>query len=292
MQFNEQMEAYRSMVEAGLSELVPSIKMMQAPLAEAMRYSLLGGGKRLRAVLLLEFCRISGGNPETVLPFACAIEMIHCYSLIHDDLPCMDNDDLRRGKPTNHRMYGDALALLAGDALLNRAFEVMLDAKNLSPACILSATGEIARCSGLYGMIGGQTIDVQNNGKLPGLSELTNMHNLKTGALILASAKAGCILACAPQILIDAAEDYAKNLGLAFQIQDDILDIEGDPLMMGKSAGTDAQLGKTTFASVLGIAHCKKMVYSLTESAKAALFPFGGSGMLAELADTMAQRKN
>jgi len=292
MNTKERLQFYADITEKELNRLVPETECLQKVMYEAMRYSLLAGGKRLRPALMMEFCRVCGGSIEDALPFACALEMIHTYSLIHDDLPCMDNDDLRRGRPTSHKVYGEAFAVLAGDALLNRAFETMLD-----PALIripadraLRASFELASCAGVNGMIGGQTVDVGNDGKMAGLDELEAMISMKTGALIRAAAKAGCIIAGADEKQTAAAVTYADCVGLAFQIADDILDIEGDEQKLGKPIGSDKEQGKTTFPEILGISVCKERIASLTQEAKSAVSCFADSVFLSELADLLANR--
>jgi len=292
MNTKERLIYYADLVEKKLSEYVPQIDCLQQIMYEAMRYSLLAGGKRLRPALMLEFCRVSGGNIKDAIPFACALEMVHTYSLIHDDLPCMDNDDLRRGKPTNHKVYGEAFAVLAGDALLNRAFETMLSPaiNHIAPDRIVLSAYEIARCSGVEGMIGGQTVDVGNDGKMSDLSELESMISMKTGALIRAAAKVGCIIAGASSEQISAAVQYSDHIGLAFQIADDILDIEGDESKLGKPIGSDKDQGKTTFPEILGIDVCKEKIKRLTIDAQTAVKIFDDHIFLVELAEMLANR--
>lgn len=232
---------------------------------EAAGYSLLAGGKRIRPLLLLEFASLFGVSQEQAMPFACALECIHTYSLIHDDMPCMDNDDLRRNRPTNHKVYGEAIALLAGDALLNRAYEIML-----SSACNkngASAALYIATCAGMSGMIGGQCVDLINEGKVMDEKTLHVMHAKKTGALIRAACVGGAMLGTQDETMLHTVETYAKELGLAFQIVDDILDVEGDVVQLGKHTGADAQQGKNTFISVYGLETAKEMSVLHTQKA-------------------------
>lgn len=242
----------------------------QQIIIDSMRYSALAGGKRLRPALTMEFCRICGRNPEQALPFAVALEMIHTYSLIHDDLPCMDNDDFRRGKPTNHKVYGEAMAVLAGDALLTEAFNLATSEKNLenfTAEQILKATNSLAKNAGVFGMIGGQVLDINAEHKKISYDELVTLQSYKTGALIKTAVQMGCILGGATDNQIKSAEGYAQALGLAFQIQDDILDIEGDAQIFGKPIGSDEQKEKSTFPSQIGLKECHKKVGQLTQDA-------------------------
>lgn len=234
----------------------------QAPIMEAMRYSLLGGGKRIRAVLALEFCAAFGANREVAFPAACALEMVHAYSLIHDDLPCMDDDDMRRGKPTNHKKFGESLAVLAGDGLLTMAFETLSRDDTVS---IIGAKKsiELVKClsysSGEYGMLGGQVIDVLNEGNsIPGEVH-SKMVSMKTGALIKAAVHCGCISAGADEESTLKALKYAELVGRAFQITDDILDVIGDSALLGKNIGSDEKENKVTFVSLYGIDKAKQM---------------------------------
>ena len=232
---------------------------------EAARYSLLDGGKRVRPLLLLEFASLFGVSQEKAIPFACALECIHTYSLIHDDMPCMDNDDLRRNRPTNHKVYGEAMALLAGDALLNRAYEIMLSSIENNHQAVAAAY--IADCAGMRGMIGGQCIDLVNEGKKTDKNTLHLMHAKKTGALIRAACVGGSMLGTDNKETLAIVEEYAKELGLAFQIIDDILDVEGDVKRLGKNIGADAQQGKNTFVSIYGIEKAKEMAAVHTQNA-------------------------
>ncbi len=232
---------------------------------EAARYSLLDGGKRVRPLLLLEFASLFDVNQEQAMPFACALECIHTYSLIHDDMPCMDNDDLRRNRPTNHKIYGEAMALLAGDALLNRAYELLLS--SICSKNEARAAAYIADCAGMRGMIGGQCVDLVNEGKILDKATLDIMHAKKTGALIRAACVGGAMLGTDNEDMLQAAEMYAKELGLAFQIIDDILDVEGDVKQLGKNIGADAQQGKNTFVSIYGLKSAKQMAITHTQHA-------------------------
>ena len=286
------LKEYSSLVEAGLEQLFPQEDCRHSRIFEACRYSLLAGGKHIRAALLLEFYRLCGGKVEEAVPFACGLEMIHTYSLVHDDLPCMDNDDFRRGKPSNHKVYGETVATLAGDALLNRAFEVMLEQETVPAAWAMKAAAYIARCSGVYGMIGGQVQDLAMEGRPATLEELQEMVSLKTGALIRAACVGGVLLAGGDDIKCKAAEDYASAIGLAFQIQDDILDVVGDQTLLGKAVGSDEANEKTTFVSVYGLEACRGMVRNLTMEAECAADVFSDSGFLKALAGYLAQRKH
>ncbi len=286
------LKEYSSLVEAGLDRLFPQEDCRHSRIFEACRYSLLAGGKHIRAALLLEFYRLCGGKVEEALPFACGLEMIHTYSLVHDDLPCMDNDDFRRGKPSNHKVYGETVATLAGDALLNRAFEVMLEQETVPALCAMKAAAYIARCSGVYGMIGGQVQDLAMEGRPATLEELQEMVSLKTGALIRAACVGGVLLAGGDEIKRKAAADYASAVGLAFQIQDDILDVVGDQALLGKAVGSDIANEKTTFVSVYGLEACRGMVRNLTMEAERAADVFSDSGFLKALAGYLAQRKH
>lgn len=259
--------------------------------SEAMKYSVRNGGKRIRPVLTLEFCKACGAEPEKALPFACAVEMIHTYSLIHDDLPCMDDDDYRRGKPSCHIAYGEANALLAGDALLTLAFETVVKA-DVPAENVVRAVKELSYSAGILGMVGGQVLDLQNENKALTLGELEQIHNLKTGELIRVACVLGCIAAGADEEKIKAAEAYAKGIGLTFQIVDDILDVTSDAETLGKPIGSDAENQKTTYVSLLGIEKSKEVAAELTRKAKAALAVYDeNTEALSLLADNLLIRK-
>ncbi len=264
-----------------------------ADLYDAMEYSLLGGGKRIRPVLTLETCRMCGGSPEQALPFACAVEMIHTYSLIHDDLPCMDDDDLRRGKPTNHKVYGEATAVLAGDGLLTAAFETALEeSAGLPPERVTAAAACLAQAAGARGMVGGQALDMAAQGRAVSRSEVEYLQKKKTGALLSAAAEMGCIVAGGSEEDRAAVRRYAQKLGLAFQVRDDMLDVEGDEATLGKPVGSDRANEKTTFVSLLGMDACRELVEKLTGEAVEALAPFGeAAGFLQWLARSLAERE-
>ena len=295
MTLNERLTAYSKLVEQQLLTYIqPEEDKGQGIIYEACRYSAMAGGKRLRPALVLEFCRVCGGNQQAALPFACALEMIHTYSLIHDDLPCMDDDDLRRGKPTNHKVYGEATAVLAGDGLLNLAFETASDPKNtamVSAETQVQAIRALSRASGMDGMIGGQVLDMAAEETRISLDQLKTLQELKTGALIGVAAQLGCLIGHASEEQIAAALEYARCIGLAFQIQDDILDIEGDAETFGKSIGSDAENGKSTYPSLLGLERCHELVHELSQQAVDALTPFTDAGILPELALSLADRQ-
>lgn len=259
----------------------------QKELFEAMRYSLLAGGKRLRPVMVLAFCELCGGNADAALPFAAAIEMVHTYSLIHDDLPCMDNDDLRRGKPTNHRVFGEAKAVLAGDGLLTAAFSQLASAK-LPAKQVVEAVRVLSLCAGELGMVGGQVLDMDAENRICTEQEVIDIQSRKTGALISAACQLGVIAAGGSIEQQNAAAAYADALGLAFQIRDDILDVIGDAQKLGKATGTDEN--KNTFVRLYGIEACKKLVVDETEKAIRALDLFDNAHFLIGLAEELAQR--
>lgn len=287
---------YIPAVEYGLQKYVPEVTLMQSELFKAMRYSLLAGGKRIRPVLILEFCGLCGGDQEAALPFACAIEMIHTYSLIHDDLPCMDDDELRRGKPSNHMVFGEAQALLAGDSLLTMAFETMLShesVEGVGAERAASAAEILAKAAGAYGMAGGQAIDLMSEGKKILVKTLQKMDEYKTGALIRAAAKMGCILAGADKKLVHSADEYAAALGFAFQIVDDILDVKGDTKSLGKPVGSDEGNDKSTYVSLLGMENARRAVSELTKTSAAALEVFDDdTSYLKNLAEKLAVRNH
>ncbi len=259
---------------------------------EAMNYSLSNGGKRIRPVLTMEFCNICGCDYKSSLNFALALEMIHTYSLIHDDLPCMDDDNVRRGKPSNHIAYGYANALLAGDSLLTLAFEE-LTKSNLDCNIIVKAVKVLATAAGFTGMIAGQVMDLQNEDREADIDIVKKTDSLKTGEMIKAAAVLGCIAADASDEFIKAAETYCADIGLAFQIVDDILDVTSNEETLGKPINSDNENSKTTYVSLFGIEECKKTVNTLTENAIKALDVFGDKAeFLKELAFNLSNRKN
>ena len=249
---------------------------------EAAKYSALAGGKRLRPVITLAFCRLCGGDEQKALPFACALEMIHTYSLIHDDLPCMDNDDLRRGRPTCHKAFDEATAVLAGDGLLTAAFETAAAAEGLPAETVLQCIRILGRAAGMNGMIAGQVLDMGAEHRQLTLEELQLLQSLKTGCLLWAACELGCAAAgCTDENLLEQAHLYGESLGLAFQIQDDLLDIEGDSAVLGKTTGKDARDEKSTFPSLLGQEACRLLADELTEQAVQAVAGVEGQRLFA-----------
>jgi geranylgeranyl diphosphate synthase type II len=261
-------------------------------LLDSERYSLFAGGKRIRPFLTLEFCKLFGGDERAALPFAAAVEMIHTYSLIHDDLPCMDNDDLRRGKPTNHKVFGYSTALLAGDGLLTHAFGVAASNAYVESTAALAAVRALSDAAGEFGMIGGQIIDLYGEEERLSEEKLVKLHTLKTGALIKVSAKMGCLAAgCAedsPEMA--AALEYAARIGLAFQIIDDIMDVTVSEEVLGKSAGSDAENNKTTFMTYYSVDDAKAYATRLTAEAVSAIADYAGSETLTDLAAYLLDR--
>ena len=286
-------EAYKDAVEKRLDEILAPINTEYSELIAAMNYSACAGGKRLRPVLLMAFAEVCGGDPYKCVEFAAALEMIHTYSLIHDDLPCMDNDDLRRGRPSCHIKFGEANALLAGDALLTDAFAVALSTEGVDPSNVVNAASVLSECSGSRGMIGGQVIDLKYEDKSISLDAVTEMYYLKTSMLLIAAAKIGCILGGGDRQDIAAAGTFAKKLGLAFQIRDDILDLTGTAEELGKPLGSDDKLHKSTYVSHVGLDKAQHDVNVLTAEALSQLDRFGSrSDRLREYALALCERKN
>ena len=284
-------EEYRVKIDAALDRCFRMPEdLPQAGLAEAMRYSLLAGGKRIRPMLVLEFCRIAGGDMEKAMPVACAIEMLHTYSLIHDDLPCMDNDELRRGKPTNHMVYGECTATLAGDALQAEAFGTILRCE--LPAERKAACAEIlAGAVGLDGMCCGQYLDMLWEGRELSEQELTEINSRKTGALLAAACQMGVAAAGGSERMLDAAGHFGAAIGMAFQIRDDMLDVLSTVEKLGKPIGSDQQEHKNTYMVLLGRDGCEKMVRKLTQFSKDILKEgFADTAFLEALADTLSMR--
>ncbi len=282
------------MIENALKSYLPSKGTLYDNLIESIDYSLQAGGKRVRPRLTLAFCRACGGTDDMALPFACAIEMIHTYSLIHDDLPCMDNDDFRRGKPSNHKVYGEDIALLAGDALQSLAFEVVTnDSIDVSADLVLRAVNILAKYCGTVGMVGGQVIDLEHEGKKADIEVIREMYSNKTSALIKAACCMGAVIAGATDDKVKAATVYAENIGIAFQIVDDILDVTSTSEELGKPIGSDAQNDKSTYVSLLGIDKCKELVEQYTGQALDALEVFDEDvSFLVDFAKELATRKN
>lgn len=263
-------------VEEALAAFVPSAAEAYPPrIYEAMRYSLLGGGKRLRPILLMAAAEAVGKKGSDFLPAACGLEMIHTYSLLHDDLPAMDNDDYRRGKLTNHKVFGEGMAILAGDALLTAAFEVMLRQEGVSPATLLTVVQEISQAAGPSGMIGGQVVDLESEGKQIDLQTIEYMHQAKTGALFKAALRAGAQLAGATPAQVAALTVYAEQFGLAFQITDDILDVIGTQEKIGKPIGSDERNHKATYVTLYSLETAKEMAAATVQRAVDALQDFG-----------------
>lgn len=289
MTYEERYSEYQEAIEKYLDGLFTAQKPY-SQLYEAIRYSILGGGKRIRPVLTLEFARLGGINWRLALPFACALELVHNYSLIHDDLPCMDDDDLRRGKPTTHKVYGETLAILAGDALQPEAFRLILEAPALSGERKLDAMRVLLNACGADGMVAGQVLDTLC--PIENTEQLRHMEELKTGCMIAAAAELGCAASGMNAGMRNLAVQYAKDLGLAFQIRDDMLDVEGDAAVFGKPIGSDKEEGKFTFVDALGIEGCRAEVARLTEEAKSVVKHWADSQFLVTLADKLAGRVN
>ena len=286
----EELAEYAAKVEGRLAALIPDADPETKPIGEAMRYAVLGGGKRIRPYLTYAFSRLAGGDPATALDFGCALEMVHAYSLVHDDLPAMDNDVLRRGKPTCHVAFGEATAILAGDALLTRAFSVLAESGAPSET-VRRATAILADAAGYAGMVGGQTLDILTEGKPVGEATLVKLQRLKTGALIRAACRLGCLSGGVDSgELFSVADVYAEKIGLAFQVIDDILDGTGDPALLGKSVGKDEASGKTTWLSLLGESGARKYATALTQEAIDAVKPFDKDGRLASFATLLLER--
>ena len=288
---NDRMQRYMDRTEAYLAGCFTK-DAPQKKLFEAMRYSLLAGGKRLRPVMVLAFCELCGGNAESALPFAAALEMVHTYSLIHDDLPCMDNDDLRRGRPTNHVVYGECTAVLAGDTLQAEAFGTILRCD--LPAERKAACAEIlAGAVGLDGMCGGQYLDMSWEGRKLTEQELTEINSRKTGALLVAACQMGVAAAGGSRLMLDTAGHFGAALGMAFQIRDDMLDVLSTAEELGKPIGSDSQENKNTYMVLMGEEGCRQTVARLTDFAKNVLGEaFEDTAFLRAMADSLADRKN
>jgi geranylgeranyl diphosphate synthase type II len=286
-----------TLVDKALDRFLPPADELPLSLHKSMRYSVFAGGKRVRPILLLAACDAVGGDIGNAMPAACAMEMIHTYSLIHDDLPAMDDDDFRRGNPTNHKVFGEAIAILAGDALLTEAFILLSNPEymgNADAARLLPVVHEIGRCAGSRGMVGGQVVDMESEGKSDiDLATVQYIHTHKTGALIKASVKAGAILGGADGARLNAVTRYGEAIGLAFQIADDILDIEGTTEEIGKDAGSDIARGKATYPAVMGIVEAKRRAAELVEMALDALSVFDEKAdPLREIARYVVNRKS
>ena len=290
MNFENQTLEYRQFVETYLAAIYQKYTdQPQQPLFKAMDYSLLAGGKRLRPIFALDFCRMSGGDWKNAAPFAAAIEMIHTYSLIHDDLPSMDNDDFRRGRPTNHKVFGEAMAILAGDALLTDAFMFAASTKLPNPADMAAAIALIAEGAGSLGMVGGQVLDIMSEERELTEQEVLDIQSRKTGCLIRIACCLGVIAGGGNKEQLEAAIRFAEDLGLAFQIRDDMLDVIGTQEEMGKGVGTDA--AKNTFVRLYGLAKCEALVQKYTQSAIEALGVFADTEYMVALAKSLTDRR-
>ncbi|MBR5125825.1 MAG: polyprenyl synthetase family protein [Oscillospiraceae bacterium] len=290
MKIEERSREYREFIEKYLADFYEQFHdLPQNQLFEAMEYSLCAAGKRLRPILAMEFCRLCGGQWQDAAPFAAAVEMIHTYSLIHDDLPSMDNDDFRRGRPTNHKVYGEAMAILAGDALLTDAFMVASTAQLANPKDMAFAVGMLAECAGSMGMVGGQVLDIQSERRLLTEQEVLDIQTRKTGALINAACVLGAVAGGGSEDQIDAAARFASGLGLAFQIRDDMLDVIGTQEEMGKGVGTDET--KNTFVRLYGLERCEELVQEYTDYAIDALSVFENTDYIISLAKSLTDRR-
>ena len=290
MTFEDRNREYREFIESFLKNFYGSFHdEPQKPLFDAIEYSLLAGGKRLRPVFAFEFCRLCGGDWKKAAPFAAAVEMIHTYSLIHDDLPCMDNDDFRRGRPTNHKVFGEGMAVLAGDALLTDAFVLASTAELPNPADMGYAIGVLGECAGSLGMVGGQVLDIMSEEREISEQEIIDIQSRKTGALINAACVLGAIAAGATEEQIAAASGFAGALGLAFQIRDDMLDVIGTQEEMGKGVGTDET--KNTFVRLYGLEKCEELVQKYTSVAIDLISIFPDNEYLIALAKSLTDRR-
>lgn len=279
MDFKSALKDKKIYFESRLQSYIPNMNTYQKTLFEAMKYSLDAGGKRLRPILLMESAALFNHDIEDTIPFACAMEMIHTYSLIHDDLPAMDDDDLRRGKPTNHKIFGEGIAVLAGDGLLNYSFEIMLEhaLKNEKNSCkYVKAMNEVAKAAGVRGMIAGQVVDLESENKKIDKDTLDFIHMNKTSAMIIGSMRAGAIIGGASDKELEDITNYAKNIGLAFQVVDDILDIVGDEKKLGKDIGSDLENNKSTYPSLFGIEKSREIARNLIDDAKKYIYGFDG----------------
>lgn len=293
MTVQEKLLAFKPQLEEYLTGCLKNSQPEFSVVYDAMQYSLLLGGKRLRPFILQQFYRLNGGQGEGYLPFAAALEMIHTYSLIHDDLPCMDNDLLRRGKPSCHARFGEATALLAGDALLTLAFQTAAGSADLPPERAVKAIGLLAGCAGAGGMIGGQVLDLEGESTPLGLPAVELMYREKTGALLRAAAGIGTVLAGGDDAAFNAALCFANALGIAFQIQDDLLDLKGSEASLGKPIGSDEKNHKNTYVSLCGAGPAEQAAMHYTVAAKNALNRFGPAAeTLLQLADWLTKRQN
>lgn len=291
MNLEQRCMEYRQYLETYLKDFYGQFHdMPQKPLLDAMEYSLFAGGKRLRPIFTFEFCRMAGGDWKKAAPFAAAVEMIHTYSLIHDDLPAMDNDDLRRGQPTNHKVFGEGMAILAGDALLTDAFSVASFAQLPDPGQMGYAISVLAQCAGSLGMVGGQALDILSQDRTLTEQEVTDIQTRKTGALINAACVLGVVSAGGSEEQVRAAGMFAGALGLAFQIRDDMLDVVGSQEEMGKGVGTDSE--KNTFVRLYGLEQCEALVQKYTRFAVSRLDTFEDHDFMAALAESLTDRRS
>ncbi len=277
LQLKEYLAEKKALVDAALDGLLPVEELNPPVIFQAARYSLMAGGKRLRPIFCMAAAEAVGGKGETVMPVACALEFIHTYSLIHDDLPAMDNDDYRRGKLTSHKVFGEDIAILAGDALLTEAFNLLARRDlmpDVPPERLLDVTREISEAAGWFGMVAGQVLDIRLEGKTVDLKTLQQIHRLKTGAMIRVSLRTGAILSGASAAALASLSDYGRQIGMAFQIADDILNVEGDRALLGKGTGSDAARGKATFPSLLGVEASRARAKALIGEAVASLASF------------------
>ena len=283
---------YNSILEDRINQVLPDEEYPYNKVLKAARYSLMMGGKRIRPAIMFEFCKLCGGNESDCLDFAVALEMIHTYSLIHDDLPCMDNDDLRRGKPSCHKVFGEDIALLAGDTLLTEAFRIAANAE-LKPEITVKAISILSSCAGLHGMIGGQVLDLSFEENNPDEFELIDMYSRKTSNLLIAAAVLGCFAAGkTDEATIRNSTSYARDLGIAFQIIDDILDVKSTPEELGKPIGSDDRNGKTTFVKIHGIESSFKKAKFFTNNSIESLNEFTGDKTeILKLTDFLLDRK-
>ena len=296
MDIKEYLREKKEIIDSALAGNFPKEGDCPPSLYKAMRYSLFAGGKRIRSILSVAAFEAAGGKGDGILPFACALEMIHTYSLIHDDLPAMDNDDYRRGKPTCHKVFGEAIAILAGDGLLTEAFRLMAHAliqrdRSLDFRVGLDLINEVAEGAGISGMVGGQVVDIESEGKEVDFPTVQYIHVRKTGAMILASIRVGAILGGATRETLEPFTRYGKKAGLAFQIADDILNVEGSPELLGKSIGSDLSKKKATYPSLLGVEESRRRAKELVEAAVDALGTLGPeAGPLREIARFIVAR--
>lgn len=296
MDVQQYLQQWKDRIDRTLEALLPAEEGRSSKLNQAMRYSVLGGGKRIRPILAIASCEAVGGETEGILPFSCALEMVHAYSLVHDDLPAMDNDDFRRGRPTTHRVYGDAMAILAGDALLAAAFQTIgrgASEKHLDPTLALDIVREVSLAAGFSGMVGGQAADMEFEGREVDLPTVEYIHTHKTGALILASVRTGAKFGRASPRQLEAVTKYGERIGLAFQIVDDVLNVTGERAELGKNIGTDEARKKATYPALVGVIESKRLAEGLVEEAISSIATLGKSAdPLREIARYLVSRES